>query len=62
MKKIDFVFKYNGIVCLISFENENKKIFYNLFNIGIVVLILIVILMSFFQNDFNSIVQVINAM
>ncbi len=53
---------YNGIVNMIEFDNENKKIFYNLFNMGIVVLLLIIILMVFFENDFNSIVNMVNAM
>ena len=51
---------YNAIVSLLEFTTEDKKIFYNLFNIGIVVFLLILIVYFFFQNDFNSIVNLIN--
>ena len=63
---ISFIFSlltlFNGITSMIKFDKENNKIFYNIFTMSIVVLILIGILMVFFQNDFNSIVNIINAM
>ena len=63
---ISFIFSlltlFNGITTLIKFDKPNNKIFYNIFTMSIVVLILIGILMVFFQNDFNSIVNIINAM
>ena len=63
---IAFVFSilslYNAIVSLLEFTSEDRKIFYNLFNIGIVIFLLILILYLFFQNDFNSIVNLINEM
>ena len=61
---ISFIFSlfslYNAIVSLLEFKSEEKKIFYNLFNIGIVVFLLILIVMLFFQNDFNSIINLVN--
>ncbi len=51
---------YNAIITLLEFQSEEKKIFYNLFNIGLVVLLLVFILMFFFQNDFNSIINLVN--
>ena len=63
---VSFIFSllslFNGITTMIKFDKENNKIFYNIFTMSIVVLILIGIIMVFFQNDFNSIVNIINAM
>ena len=51
---------YNAIVSMLEFQSEDKKIFYNLFNIGIVIFLLILIVAFFFQNDFNSIINLVN--
>ena len=51
---------YNAIITILEFQSEEKKIFYNLFNIGIVVFLLILIVAFFFQNDFNSIINLVN--